>query len=126
MQKKKYLRMIEGIPEGGAAEWSVYMLTCGDGSLYTGIAKNVVLRLATHQAGRGAAYTRTHLPVTLVYEEKALTRSEALIREAAIKRLPRPQKKKLVAGGRQNFDRLNVSHSKGDFHDPSSRQPHPC
>ena len=75
-------------------QWSVYMLLCGDGSLYTGIAKNVDLRLAKHRSGRGAAYTRTHLPVTLVYKEPALTRSpEALIREAAIKRLPRPQKK---------------------------------
>ena len=89
------------VADAGSAEWSVYILTCGDGSLYTGIAKNVALRLASHQSGRGAAYTRTHLPVTLVYEESALTRSQALIREAAIKRLPRHKKKELIAGARR-------------------------
>jgi putative endonuclease len=99
--QKKYMRMIEGMADAGAAEWSVYILRCGDGSLYTGIAKNITLRLAAHQSGRGAAYTRTHLPVKLIYKEEAMTRSQALIREAAIKRLPRPKKKRLIAEGRQ-------------------------
>jgi len=98
MTAKNYLRMLKGLPDCGPLEWSVYILKCGDGSLYTGIAKNVELRLACHQAGRGAAYTRTHLPVTLIYKEEALTRSQALIREAAIKRLPRRKKDALVAG----------------------------
>ena len=99
MQKKNYLRMIAKMADTGALEWSVYVLSCGDGSLYTGIAKNVALRLAMHQKGRGAAYTRTHLPVALVYKEEAMTRSQALIREAAIKRLPRAKKKKLLSVG---------------------------
>lgn len=80
----------------GKREWSVYVLRCGDGSLYTGIAKDVLARLAQHNKGKGAAYTRTHLPVQLVYQESRLTRSAALIREAKVKRLPRPQKERLV------------------------------
>ena len=47
----------------------VYMLSCGDGSLYTGIAADVEKRLRQHQSGAGAKYTRSHLPVTLVYQE---------------------------------------------------------
>ena len=100
------------MPAGGLLEWSVYMLACGDGSLYTGIAKNVELRLAAHRTGRGAAYTRTHLPVKLVYQEALMTHSQALIREAAIKRMPRPQKKRLIAGIPKNFARLKRSNLK--------------
>ncbi len=91
-----YLKMIRGMKKRGKKEWSVYILRCGDQSLYTGIAKDVHLRLAKHQKGKGAAYTRTHLPVTLIYQETKLTRSAALIREAAIKSLPRPRKEKLL------------------------------
>jgi putative endonuclease len=76
--------------------WSVYMLRCRDGSLYTGIAKDVPARIRLHTRGRGAAYTRGRLPVSLVYQETSLTHSEALIREAEIKRMPRPQKEALV------------------------------
>jgi predicted GIY-YIG superfamily endonuclease len=86
------------LPAGrhGKKEWNVYILRCGDDTLYTGIAKNVETRLHQHQTGKGAAYTRTHLPVTLIYQENKMTRSAALIREAAIKRLPRPKKEKLL------------------------------
>ena len=76
--------------------WSVYILRCRDGTLYTGIAKNVQARVARHNRGRGAAYTRGRLPVTLVYEENTLTHSEALVREAEIKRLPRAQKEGII------------------------------
>jgi predicted GIY-YIG superfamily endonuclease len=89
--------MLDGMKDEGAAEWSVYVLRCGDGSLYTGIAKDIDSRLKCHSAGKGAAYTRTHLPVSLIYWERSLTRSQALIREAAIKRLPRPRKERLIA-----------------------------
>ena len=98
----KYLRMIKGmkarLPAGrqGKKEWSVYMLRCGDNTLYTGIAKSVASRLSKHQSGKGAAYTRTHLPVSLIYQENGKTRSAALIREAAIKRLPKLRKEKLL------------------------------
>ena len=92
----KYRRMIEGMKSEGDRAWSVYILRCGDGSLYTGIAKDVAARFKLHGCGRGAAYTRTHLPVELVYQENALTRSEALIREAKLKRLPKPKKEDLI------------------------------
>lgn len=75
--------------------WSVYMVRCGDDSLYTGIAKDVTARLKKHNAGRGAAYTRSRRPVTLVYRRDGFTRSEALAREAQIKSLPRSEKLRL-------------------------------
>lgn len=76
--------------------WSVYILLCGDGSLYTGIAKNVSLRLAQHRRGKGAAYTRSHRPLKLVYQEGPFDLSRALKREAAIKKIPRSEKKRLL------------------------------
>lgn len=80
-------------------DWSVYVLRCAGGALYTGIAKDVEERLRKHRAGRGAAYTRSHLPVELVYRETQMTRTEALVREAGIKRLPKPKKEALVSKG---------------------------
>ena len=99
----KYLKMIRGIREAPDADrsWSVYMVRCGDSSLYTGVAKRVEKRVAKHNSGRGAAYTRTRRPVRLLYREDGLTRSEALIREAGIKSLPKPKKESLVGGGRR-------------------------
>ena len=94
--KDKYLRMIENMDAGGATEWSVYILRCADGSLYTGIAKDVDARIASHSSGRGAAYTRTRRPVCLVYRETGFTRSGALIREASIKRLPKSRKESMI------------------------------
>ena len=70
----------------------VYMLRCGDGSLYTGSTNDVERRLKAHQSGRGAKYTRSRLPVELVYREEVQDRSAALRREAAIKRLSRAEK----------------------------------
>lgn len=78
--------------------WFVYLLRCRDGSLYTGCTDNVERRLAAHQAGKGAKYTRSRLPVELVYRETAADRSAALRREAAVKRLPRREKLKLLEG----------------------------
>ena len=77
--------------------WSVYVLRCRDGSLYTGITNNLPRRLRAHRAGRGAAYTRSRLPLRLVYVEWRRSRGAALRREAAIKRLPRRQKLSLIA-----------------------------
>lgn len=73
------------------------MLTCGDGSIYTGITKDVEKRLKQHNDGRGAAYTRARRPVTLVFRQDGMTRSEALVREAQIKRFPRAGKQELFA-----------------------------
>lgn len=76
--------------------WYVYMLRCGDGSLYTGCTNDVQRRLKTHQSGRGAKYTRSRLPVELAYWEAAPDKSAAARREAEIKKLTRQQKLKLI------------------------------
>lgn len=75
--------------------WKVYMLRCGDGSLYTGIAVDVEQRLTVHRSGKGAKYTRGRGPLELVYQEECGSHSEALKRELAIKALLRPEKEKL-------------------------------
>ena len=80
-------------------DWSVYIVRCDDDSLYTGIAKDVAARLKQHNTGRGAAYTRSRRPVSLAHLEPGLSRSQALVREAQIKRLPRTCKQRLAAGG---------------------------
>ncbi|WP_225412690.1 GIY-YIG nuclease family protein [Stigmatella hybrida] len=74
------------------------MLRCRDGTLYTGATNNLERRVATHEKGRGAAYTRARLPVVLVWSEPAGDRSAALRREAALKRLTRAEKLRLVCG----------------------------
>ena len=75
----------------------VYILQCADGSLYTGWTDSLPRRLAAHNAGRGAKYTRSRRPVRLLWFEEHPDRSSALRREAAIKRLTRPQKLALIA-----------------------------
>jgi len=92
----KYLRMIRGMKKGGQKDWTVYILRCGDGSLYTGITKDVEARVKQHSEGKGAAYTRARLPVRLLYQEEGLTHSKALIREAQIKAMPRSKKEEMI------------------------------
>jgi len=92
----KYLRMIQGMKRRGRKDWTVYILRCGDKSLYTGIAKDVRARVKQHSEGRGASYTRTRLPVELLYQRKGLTHSEALVREAQIKAMPRSKKEEII------------------------------
>ena len=92
----KYLRMIRGMKKRGRKDWTVYILRCGDGSLYTGIAKDVEARVKKHSEGRGATYTRTRLPVTLLYQQGVLTHSKALIREAQIKAMTRSKKEEII------------------------------
>jgi len=77
-------------------EWWVYILECGDGSLYTGITVDVTQRLATHNQGQGSRYTRSHLPVKVVFTERQTEHSAALKREHQIKKLTRAQKKVLL------------------------------
>jgi predicted GIY-YIG superfamily endonuclease len=89
--------MIRGMKGKGRKDWTVYILRCGDGSLYTGIAKDVQARVKQHSEGRGATYTRTRLPVTLLYQQEGLTHSEALMREAQIKAMPRTKKEEIVS-----------------------------
>lgn len=79
-------------------------MRCGDDSLYTGVAKDVDARIRRHNDGRGAAYTRSRRPVTLAHVENGMSRSEALVREAQIKRLPRQRKQRLAGGSSlENF-----------------------
>ncbi|MEK7530821.1 MAG: GIY-YIG nuclease family protein [Patescibacteria group bacterium] len=73
-------------------QYSVYILKCIDGSLYTGITTDVKRRLNEHKSGKGGHYTRSHPPKKLLYVEAQPTRGSALVREAAIKRLSRTQK----------------------------------
>lgn len=77
-------------------EYWVYILRCGDGTLYTGIARDVDARVAQHNRGEGAKYTRSRRPVTVCYRERLPNRSAALRREAAIKRLSRAEKLALL------------------------------
>lgn len=76
--------------------WTVYILRCADDSLYTGITNDLEGRLASHNSGAGARYTRSRLPVELVYQEPAADRSAASKREAAIKALSRRSKLALL------------------------------
>lgn len=78
--------------------WHVYILCCADGTLYTGVATDVAARVAAHNAGKGAKYTRGRLPVMLAYSEMVGERGDALRREMAIKRLRADDKRRLIAG----------------------------
>lgn len=75
----------------------VYILQCADGTLYTGSTNDPQRRLKVHNSGKGAKYTRSRLPVKLVYQEEQESWNAALRREAAIKKLTRAQKKTLIA-----------------------------
>jgi putative endonuclease len=76
----------------------VYVLRCGDGTLYTGVAKDLEARLRQHAAGKASRYTRAHLPVALVWSCACASWGEALREEIRIKRLSRAEKEALVAG----------------------------
>jgi putative endonuclease len=76
--------------------WFVYVARCADGSLYTGIARDVAARLAQHDAGRGARYTRGRGPLLLLAVRACGTKGNALRLELAVKRLPREEKEALV------------------------------
>ena len=76
--------------------WHVYLLRCVDGSLYTGITKDVNRRCEQHNAGTASRYTRSRRPVELVYQETLLSKGLALKREAAIKAMSRGEKESLV------------------------------
>ncbi len=76
-------------------EWTLYILRCGDGSLYTGITVDLAARLEQHREGKGAKYTRGRGPLELVYTEACADHSQALKRELAIKALPVEEKRRL-------------------------------
>ena len=93
---QRYRRMLRGMkvreesrPAYAAGPWLLYILRCGDGSLYTGITTDIERRVREHQEGKAARYTRAHRPVELVYSEECEGRSAALSRECAVKSLGR-------------------------------------
>jgi len=80
----------------GTTEHIVYMLKCKDHTLYTGYTNDLQHRLALHESGKGAKYTRGRGPFEVVYQEKFQTKGEALKREYAIKQLTKQEKEKLI------------------------------
>jgi len=78
--------------------WHVYVARCGDGSLYTGIAKNLAERLKLHNGGKGSRYVRSRGAAELVFTEEYRSRSAALKRELEIKALSRSEKRALITG----------------------------
>ncbi len=95
--------------------WIVYIVHCADGSLYTGIAKDVARRVEEHNSNNllAARYARSRRPVVLVYQELAATRSAALKREHQIKRMNRREKQTLVRGRTEDI-RDRLSRKRGD------------
>ena len=84
------------MPKSRGDRWFVYLLRCADDTLYTGTAKDVSRRSLQHNAGTASRYTRSRLPVEVVYQEVCGSRGSALRREAAIKALSRQQKLSLI------------------------------
>ncbi len=80
--------------------WTLYILKCNDGSLYTGITNNLEKRLEDHASGKGAKYMRGKTPFQLVYQKEHEDRSAASIREAEVKKLTRAEKEVLIMQGR--------------------------
>jgi putative endonuclease len=85
---------------GATETWFVYILRCGDDTLYTGIARDVAARLRAHEAGRGARYTRSRGPLSLCAVRRCRSKGQALSLERSIKLLPRPDKQALLRGRR--------------------------
>lgn len=81
------------VPDGTPC---IYMLECGDGSFYTGWTNHLEKRIKSHQTGKGARYTKTHLPVKLIYVETFETKQQAQSREWQIKQMTRKQKEELL------------------------------
>jgi putative endonuclease len=92
------------------SRWTVYMLRCGDGTLYVGITNDLRRRLSMHETGRGAKYTRGRGPFQVVRREHYAEKGDALRRELQIKRLPRAAKLLLATGvGRRRSARSRPS-----------------
>jgi putative endonuclease len=83
------------------SSWFVYIVECADDTLYAGVATNTEARVAKHNAGEGAKYTRTRRPVELVYVERASGRGAALAREHEIKKMSAAEKRSLIATARR-------------------------
>jgi len=101
---QKYKKMLKGMAKKEKIKrrrskkepWFLYILECNGGTFYTGITKDLERRLKMHNAGKASRYTRTHLPVKLLYHEACQGRTEALIRECAVKAYSRKKKTELA------------------------------
>ncbi len=82
--------------------WTHYVLRCSDGSYYSGSTTEIVRRVREHNQGKGAKYTRSRLPVNIIYFEKYPDRSSAQKAEAAFKKLTRKQKEKFISNWGEN------------------------
>ncbi len=85
------------VPQKNRQKWFLYILKCRDESLYTGITNDLGRRFKMHSEGKAARYTRTRRPVEMVYQEICRTRTKALVRECAIKALPKIKKLALIS-----------------------------
>ena len=95
--KKDISAVPESEPSALAAKTQyVYILRCADGTFYTGWTTDLTARVATHNAGKGAKYTKSRLPAELIYHEEYDDKREAQARERAIKKLTRAQKEALI------------------------------
>ena len=83
-------------PDTRSGPWFIYIVECRDGSLYTGITNDLERRVREHNEGNAARYTRSRRPVTLRYQEQVASRSDALVRECALKLLSRKEKDRLI------------------------------
>ncbi len=102
--KSKYKQMIKQMQVKekrasfkNAEQWTVYILRCKDGTLYTGITKDIERRVKQHNDGKGSKYTQSRRPVKVVYKEKKMGRANALVREAEIKQYSKEKKEELVS-----------------------------
>ena len=95
-EKEKKKRRKKGRAKKSDKPWLLYILKCSDNSFYTGITNDLERRLKMHASGRASHYTRTRGPVELLYQEPCATRTQALVRECAVKALPRKKKEELV------------------------------
>ena len=91
MQEKEKLS-----PLPKSDQWFLYILKCKGGSLYTGVTKDLNRRFKMHKAGKASRYTRTRRPVKLLYQEMCGSRTQALVRECAVKAFPRKKKLSLI------------------------------
>jgi len=103
------------MPKRTPTLWFVYLLRCSDGTLYTGITKDISRRCEQHNKGTASKYTRSRLPVKLVYLESQRTQSLALKRELVIKAMTRKQKLAMIRQGK-------VRHGLHSASTPSAKQ----
>ncbi len=98
----KYKRMLDGMQRKQKGKrkksepWFLYILRCADQKLYTGITNNLERRFKAHMNGHASKFTRIRRPVTMCYQESCKNRTQALIREYAVKKLPRQKKLQLI------------------------------